>query len=74
LQYSTFYAAFEEQTSASAQQNPPPIGKILSNRLSNVSEYDKILSERNHLRQVRTVHEKGDFLMIRKVVVAEAHR
>ena len=37
------------------------IGKILSNYLPNVSEYDKILSERNQLRPVRTVHEKGDF-------------
>lgn len=42
-------------------KSPLFIGKILSNHLSNVSEYDKILSERNQLRQVRTVHEKGDF-------------
>lgn len=42
-------------------KSPFFIGKILSNYLSNVSEYDKILSERNQLRQVRTVHEKGDF-------------
>lgn len=42
-------------------KSPLFIGKILSNYLSNVSEYDKILSERNQLRQVRTFHEKGDF-------------
>ena len=44
-----------------AKSPPFFIGKILSNYLPNVSEYDKILSERNQLRQVRTVHEKGDF-------------
>ena len=42
-------------------KSPLFIGKILSNHLSNVSEYDKILSGRNQLRQVRVVHEKGDF-------------
>jgi len=61
LQYSTFYAAFEERMTAAHGKIPLFIGKILSNYLSNVSEYDKIPSERNQLRQVRTVYEKGDF-------------
>ena len=30
----------------------------------------KFCQKRNHLRRVRTVDEKGDFLMIRRVVVA----